>query len=166
MALMELLENVYWLSILLFVIGLALIIIEMYTTGLGIAGFIGIISLVACIFVTAETVAQGIILTVFFAVIILIILVIFMILVSRGKLPNSVILHNSETKDGGYTGTKELDGYTGKTGVIVTDCRPVGSADFDGTKLEVVSRGEYIEKGAVIEVVEVEGNRVVVKSVS
>ena len=56
-----------------------------------------------------------------------------------------------------------MKGYLGKIGIVVATCRPAGMADFDGVKLDVVTRGEYIEKGAMVDVIEVEGNRIVVK---
>ncbi|MCL2078974.1 MAG: hypothetical protein FWH17_03920 [Oscillospiraceae bacterium] len=166
MALTDLLSGVDWLSIVLFVVGIGLLVVEMFDPGFGLWGSLGILSLVSCIFVTADTVGEGIMLTVIFAVILLIMLFIFIILVSNGKLPNRLILREAEKREDGYSGTEDLDSYVSKTGIIMAPCRPVGNADFDGVKLEVVSSGDFIEKGSVVEVIEVEGNRVVVRSVS
>jgi membrane-bound serine protease (ClpP class) len=41
--------------------------------------------------------------------------------------------------------------------------RPAGVADIDGSRVDVVSDGEFIETGAAIEVTRVDGNRVVVR---
>ncbi|MCL2628559.1 MAG: hypothetical protein FWD44_07700 [Oscillospiraceae bacterium] len=165
MPLIELLSDVSWISIVLFVVGIALVIIEMLDPGFGFFGAFGILTLVGCIFVTANTVAEGIMLTIIFSVILLIMLAIFMILVSKGKLPNKFILKDAETKDQGYIGTEDLNSFMCKKGIVTAACRPVGNADFDGVKLEVVSRGEFIDKGITIEVIEIEGNRVVVRSI-
>ena len=162
----DLLVNVSWISLVLFIIGIGLLIVEMFEPGFGFFGIFGIISLIGCIFVTASTVAEGIMLTAFFFVIVLIMLGIFLFLVSKGKLPGKLILKDAESKADGYSGTLDLTGYMGKTGTVVSICRPVGNVDFDGNKLEVVSLGEFIEKGTEVEVVEVEGNRVVVKAKS
>ena len=40
--------------------------------------------------------------------------------------------------------------------------RPVGTADFDGVKLEVLAEGEFIEAGKPVRVVRVEGRKIVV----
>ena len=165
MALIELLSGVTWISILLFIVGLGFVIAEMWTPGFGTFGILGIISLVGCIFVTANTVMEGIILTAILTVILLILFLVFMILVSKGKLPNKLILHDSESKEDGYTGTGNYEFYKGQTGTIIAPCRPVGNADFDGKKIEVISKGEFINKGDLVEVIEIEGNRVVVKSI-
>jgi len=161
----ELLTNVSWISITLFVVGIGLLVVEMFEPGFGFFGIFGVISLIGCIFVTASTVTEGIILTAFFFVIVLIMLGIFLFFVSKGKLPNRLVLKDSESRDDGYSGTNDMNGYMGKTGVVTTICRPVGNVDFDGIKLEVVSRGEFIEKGVKVEVIETEGNRVVVKAI-
>jgi len=165
MPLVELLSSVSWISVVLFVIGIGLLIIEMLDPGFGFFGVFGILALVACIFVTADTVAVGIMLTVIFSVILLIMLAIFLILVNKGKLPNKFILKDSETKEDGFVGTEDLDSYLGKKGMVTAPCRPVGNVDFDGKKVDVVSRGEFIDKGTTVEVIEVEGNRVVVKRI-
>jgi len=163
MPLMELLAGISWISVVLFIVGIGLLIIEMLDPGFGFFGVFGILSLVGCIFVTAETVAQGVMLTVIFSVIVLIMLAIFMIMVSKGKLPNKFILREAETKEDGFVGTEDFSGFMGKKGILSVACRPVGSVDFDGKKIEVVSRGEFIDKGITVEVIEIEGNRVVVK---
>ncbi|MCL2820152.1 MAG: hypothetical protein FWD38_04890 [Oscillospiraceae bacterium] len=159
----ELLVNVSWISITLFIIGIGLLVVEMFEPGFGFFGIFGIISLIGCIFVTASTVAEGIMLTAFFFVIVLIMLGIFLFMVSKGKLPGKLVLKDAESRDDGYSGTLDLNEYMGKAGVVLSTCRPVGNVDFDGVKLEVVSLGEFIEKGTAVEVIEVEGNRVVVK---
>ncbi|MGH8721009.1 MAG: NfeD family protein [Burkholderiales bacterium] len=41
--------------------------------------------------------------------------------------------------------------------------RPAGIAEFEGERVDVVSAGELIEPGQLIEVVRVDGNRIVVR---
>jgi membrane-bound serine protease (ClpP class) len=53
--------------------------------------------------------------------------------------------------------------WLGKQGTTGSPLRPAGVADFEGERVDVVSRGEYIEAGEPIEVVHVEGNRIVVR---
>jgi membrane-bound serine protease (ClpP class) len=51
----------------------------------------------------------------------------------------------------------------GRTGAALSDLRPAGTATIDGHRVDVVSRGEYLRKGAAIVVEEVAGNRIVVR---
>jgi membrane-bound serine protease (ClpP class) len=77
-----------------------------------------------------------------------------------------VTLKTSLSKEDGYTSQPEaLSSYKGKTGAALTDLRPAGTAMIDNKRVDVVSRGEYIEKGADIVVLAIEGNRVVVKKI-
>jgi len=163
MEFIDLITNISVLSIILFIVGIGLIVVEMFEPGFGLFGVIGILCLIVCIFVTAQTVVQGLVLTAVFFVIIVILLGIFLAFVSKGRLPKRLILHESETVEQGFSGTEDMKYLMGKTGVVTAICRPVGNVDFDGVKLDVVSRGEYIEKGTTVEVIEIEGNRLVVK---
>jgi membrane-bound serine protease (ClpP class) len=54
--------------------------------------------------------------------------------------------------------------FSGMSGHAKTTLRPSGKAEFDGHIVDVVSEGEFIEAGAPIRVVTVEGVRVVVEA--
>ena len=54
---------------------------------------------------------------------------------------------------------------SGKQGVTLTKLRPSGTARIDGLRVDVMARGEIIEANTRVEVVAVEGNRVVVREV-
>lgn len=51
----------------------------------------------------------------------------------------------------------------GKTGTAVTSLRPAGTAIVDGVKVDVVTQGEFINSGAGVTIINVDGNRTVVK---
>ena len=53
----------------------------------------------------------------------------------------------------------------GLEGECLTALRPSGNADFDGRKLDVVSAGEFIEKGSRVRIEAVEGLRILVKKI-
>ena len=53
--------------------------------------------------------------------------------------------------------------HSGMTGSVKTTLRPSGKADFGGHVFDVVSEGNFIEVGATVRVVLVEGARVVVE---
>ncbi len=56
-------------------------------------------------------------------------------------------------------------GYSGKQGLSLTPLRPSGIVRLEGRRLDVVTRGEMIESGINVRVVEVLGNRIVVRAV-
>lgn len=51
----------------------------------------------------------------------------------------------------------------GATGSAVTDLRPVGMAEIEGSRIEVMAVGGVIDAGEAVRVVDVEGNRVRVR---
>lgn len=75
-----------------------------------------------------------------------------------------VTLRKSLKKTDGVTSQSEkLGGYMGKTGTTITNLRPAGTARIDGKRVDVVSRGEFIDKEKPVIVIAVAGNRVVVR---
>jgi membrane-bound serine protease (ClpP class) len=53
--------------------------------------------------------------------------------------------------------------WLGKSGTTVTPLRPAGLAHLDGERVDVVSEGAFIEAGQAIDVIRVDGNRIVVR---
>jgi membrane-bound serine protease (ClpP class) len=54
--------------------------------------------------------------------------------------------------------------HPGDVGEVAASLRPVGAALFGTDRIEVVSDGEFLKKGVKVEVVRVEGQKVVVRS--
>jgi membrane-bound serine protease (ClpP class) len=64
----------------------------------------------------------------------------------------------------GYASTDPgLVDLHGAEGVAATPLRPSGFASFEGRRVSVVTRGEFIDPDARVRVIEVEGGRVVVR---
>lgn len=56
-----------------------------------------------------------------------------------------------------------LEAYLGREGSALSDLRPAGIALIDGRRIDVVSRGDYIQQGTPIVVTGVTGNQVIVR---
>jgi membrane-bound serine protease (ClpP class) len=61
---------------------------------------------------------------------------------------------------------KTLAELLGQRGTLDADCRPAGIARFDGRRIDVVTRGEWVTAGTQIEVIEVQGNRVIIRGLA
>jgi membrane-bound ClpP family serine protease len=59
----------------------------------------------------------------------------------------------------------ETAALLGALGVAATPLRPAGKVKFGDEYIDVVAEGSYVEPGARVQVVEIEGNRIVVKEV-
>ena len=78
----------------------------------------------------------------------------------RSRMGKRLFLENDGREWQAYDGqNKEL---MGKDGTAHSTLRPAGTAVIDGRRVDVVTRGEMVQAGTVVKVIEVEGNRVVV----
>ncbi|MCL2677932.1 MAG: hypothetical protein FWE85_02640 [Clostridiales bacterium] len=68
-----------------------------------------------------------------------------------------------ENEDGYISADKTLPSLIGRTGVSLTPLRPSGVAKIAERRTDVVTEGDFIDVGVAIEVIYVEGLRVVVK---
>lgn len=69
------------------------------------------------------------------------------------------------SKDGSVSQPSEWAELLGMVGTTINDLHPTGTAMINGKRFDVVSRGEYIIRGATVEVTKVDGNRIVVKNI-
>ncbi|MBR5545958.1 MAG: hypothetical protein IKU70_03135 [Clostridia bacterium] len=152
-----------------FLLGMVLLIVEVFMPGFGLPGITGIILELVCIILTyvshGSMAALGV--TLIILAVIAIVISLALRSANKGRLSKSaVILTETESAEEGYVATRDMDVFLGKNGVTTTVLRPTGMAEFDGVKLNVQSDGEYIAKGESVRVDHVEGARVVVRRIA
>ena len=83
----------------------------------------------------------------------------------RTPVIQTFILSATENKEAGFQAPPaELTSLVGKSGKTLTPLRPAGAALINGHRVDIVTQGEFVEPETDIEVILVEGNRVVVRS--
>jgi membrane-bound ClpP family serine protease len=87
-----------------------------------------------------------------------------LILKPPGESPDGVEPEDA-LANAGSAAMLDLAGLLGAIGVAATTLRPAGLAKFGDDYVDVVTEGNFIEAGGRIQVIEIEGNRVVVKEV-
>lgn len=147
----------------LIILGIVLLFLEIFIPG-GILGVAGIVLLATGIFMTADSVLQG----VGYVSMMLLILGLLIVLSFRFSMTRRfwkrLSLTTRQTKNEGYVAPiQKLESYFGRQGVALSTLRPAGTADFDGERLDVVTEGGFIPKGTPIKVIAVEGTRVIVR---
>lgn len=75
-----------------------------------------------------------------------------------------LVLDDATTREAGYSSSKDQSAWLGKVGIALSPLYPAGSALIEDTKLDVITRGEYIEVDQSVRVVEVHGNRIIVEA--
>lgn len=85
---------------------------------------------------------------------------------SENRLWKKITLSFKLTSHEGYVSSVEnLSKWEGKNGTARTVLRPAGKVEIDGSILDAVTGGDFIEAGTPIVVVKAESNRVVVKRI-
>ena len=81
---------------------------------------------------------------------------------ANGRISRSALILHQETPEKDH---EEMEALMGKRGVTTTTLSPVGNAEFDGVRLEVLSEDAFIEKGTPVQVIRTEGNKIIVRAV-
>lgn len=85
---------------------------------------------------------------------------------SENRLWKKISLSLSLTSQKGYVSSSEnLARWEGKQGTARSVLRPAGKVEIDGTVLDAVTQGDFVEAGRPVVVVRAESNRVVVREV-
>ncbi len=152
--------------LLMMIVGVALLVVEMYVPGFGAPGISGIALLVLGFVLLKPPLAEGLILFAILAAILCVALSICLYSASKGRLSRSKLVLNDVAVSASAAETNDLNYFIGREGVTHTALRPAGIGEFDGVKLNVVSDGEFVARGKPIRVQSVEGNRIVVREIT
>jgi membrane-bound serine protease (ClpP class) len=164
------------INIILFVVGLILLILEIFVIpGFGIAGVLGIILIIGSIFLSlvgnnipywdADSVSRAVMQL--SGALISSFILIFLIarFLPKSKVFSRLILQHEEKADQGFVSYPSIKELLGKEGTALTTLRPAGSVELNGERFDVVADWEYIPQGSKVKVIRVEGIKVVVKEV-
>lgn len=161
----DFITNIDLWAAIFFILGFLLVVFEMFHPGFGAPGILGSVLLLLGVITTARNLWDVIIMILIILVLLALALTLALHSATKGRLSKTLILNESLKKEFGYEGTEDLNYFLLKEGKAFTVLRPSGTGDFDGVKLDVVTQGEFIEKGDKIKVIKVEGRRIVVEKI-
>jgi len=149
--------------LLLGVIGLLLIFLEVMFVSMGMLGMAAAGCLLGAIFVAFQvSVPFGIGVTLVEAIAAPLVFAGAFKILPKTPFGKRMILSGPPTEGTAAAADHSLDGLVGKAGTTLSPLRPAGFARIDGRKVDVVTRGEMIDGGVDVVVLEVSANRVVV----
>ena len=166
-----------WTAVLVFLVAMVLLAVEMFLIpGFGVAGVLGLLLLLTGLAMSypsgSEPVSVGGVASQLMVVVsglglsvLLLVAVLQLVpglrgtggLISRATLEGSAGEAPVEKSTG-----LDAASLIGQVGTTVTALRPAGKIDLGGQLLHVVTGGDFVEPGVTVEVVEVEGNRILV----
>ncbi len=167
------------LAILLFLLGLVLLGVEIFVLpGFGVAGISGIVLLLLSLALVmvqkwpqsqAEYLELGKYLGFFGGGLIASLFAAYTLARYLPNIPfaNRLVLQPPEEEAGEAASASpfaQAAALLGTIGVATTTLRPAGKARFGDQYLDVVAEGHYVEAGSRVQVIEIDGTRIVVKS--
>ena len=154
----------YLIPVLLQVIGIMVIIAEIFIPSLGVLAVIALALLSYSLYIvfTSISTTAGIVFTGLDIIIVPLIVVLGIKILAKSPLA----LKRELSKQNGVVSQKEkFETYINMKGTAVTDLRPAGMAQINSQRVDVVTDGEYIEADTPVIVTGVAGNRIVVEAI-
>jgi len=163
-----------WEEMLLAAAGLVLLVVEVFVLpGFGVTGALGIVALLGALALsitgpgdTAAVIVAAVTRILVALSVGLIASLVLMRFVPKLPFARRLILQTDLGHGPSHGSAPESDlGWLGKQGLAATPLHPAGIAEIEGERLDVVADGVLIEAGERIEVMRVDGNRIVVRRV-
>ncbi|MFQ5570695.1 MAG: nodulation protein NfeD [Rhodothermales bacterium] len=164
-------------EIILFVLGVALILAEIFVIpGFGIAGISGIIMVVVSLLVSLvgnigfsfpPLSAFSPAFTTLAATFVLLVLLMFSLgrYLPKSQRFNQLVLAPELSSATGYTAAETHRELVGQIGRTLTPLRPSGMMEIGHERVDVITSGEFMASGMPVKVVRVQGSRVEVRGV-
>ncbi len=148
---------------LFFILGIILLFVELFVPGFGLPGIAGLFLIALASSMAARSLAMAVIMV---GIALLISLITIWILIRMGY--NKTIFHELAletqlTGEEGFHSASNQSCYLGKEGITETILRPSGIIRIGEERLDVVTRGEFIPKGEIVEIIRIEGGKKLVR---
>ncbi|TAH59600.1 MAG: serine protease [Gottschalkiaceae bacterium] len=151
------------LTVFLYVLGLILLIIEGIIPGFGVPGITGVICVIISVALITSNLYEALLLIITTIALFILAVVLLYKLGYGSKYLKFLILNTEQKKEEGYTSVKLDSSYIGKIGIAETILRPAGIVSIEDKRINAQSRGEFIEKGSKVVVIETDGMKITVK---
>ena len=152
----------YILPLFLQVIGILVIIAEIFIPSFGLLTVIALSVLFYSLYLVFTTISTtaGMIFTGLDIALLPVLIIFGMKILARSQLS---LKRELSKQDGVASQRQGLENYLHMKGISVTDLRPSGMAVINSQRLDVVTDGEYIDAGTAIVVTGVTGNQIIVE---
>ncbi|UXR70601.1 MULTISPECIES: NfeD family protein [unclassified Staphylococcus] len=157
------LGDVSAITLLMIIVGVILVIIELFVVG-AVLGIIGMGLIIFSLITIGDNLSM-MLLNVFVALILSIIEWVILVNIFKKTISlfENVVLKDSTNKESGYTSHNDRSHLVGEVATTLTDLRPSGIILLNNERIDAVSEGPFILKDSQVDIVEVEGTRVVVR---
>lgn len=156
------------LVLLVAVVGLALLVAEVVLVSFGTLLILAGVALIGAVFMAfAESFAFGVTMVVAESVAAPVVFTLALKLLPNTRLGKAILLEGPKPAEVSGAGEDPaLRALLDQQGVTVSPLRPAGYARVDGRRVDVITRGEMLDEGVAVKVIQVQGNRVVVAAIT
>lgn len=149
-------------AILLLGLGLALVVAEVLFPSFGVLAILATAAIAGAIGLAFhESTDTGINFLIATALLVPAMILVGLKLFPRSPFGRRMVVGGLSFESKAATDERDLS-LVGREGVVEAPCRPAGLARIDGRRVDVVTRGEWLQPGERVRVSEVRGNRVVI----
>ncbi|UOR12295.1 NfeD family protein [Halobacillus amylolyticus] len=157
--------NMFVIMMIIYLIGLALIIIDGKVVNDGTLATIGAAAMIVAVGFSAPNWVAGL-----YSVIGVLLggasSLVFLKVFKRREMWTKITLVDQLTSEMGYNSMKEsYAGLVGQTGKASTDMRPSGTIQIEEEEYSAVSNGKWIYKNESVKIISVDGTKVLVKKI-
>jgi membrane-bound serine protease (ClpP class) len=144
----------------LFLMGLFLLLMEIFIPGFGVVGILGILCILASGVVAYFKLSPkwGVLAFVMGAGIAIAMVLLF----PKTRVAKAMVLRTSHQ---GSAAEPQLRELVGQRGVALTPLRPAGTVAVEGRPVDAVTEGQFVEQGKNVRVIKASGGSVVVEAV-
>lgn len=150
------------LMIIIYFVGLLLVVIDGKFLNDGTLAILGVVSMLTAVALAADSFNVGL-----YAVIGVLVgggsAFFFPKVFPSRNLWSKLMLKDRLTEEAGYSSmNQQYMSLVGKTGITLTDLRPVGTIEIDNQKYSAISNAQWIPKNSHVTVTKVDGTRILV----
>jgi membrane-bound ClpP family serine protease len=154
------------LAILLLGLGLALVMAEVLFPSFGVLSVLATLAIVGAVAMAfRESNQAGVRFLIAVVLLVPAMIMLGLKVFPRSPLGKKMVAAGLSFESERATDPRDLE-LVGQEGLVEAPCRPAGMARIASRRVDVVTRGDFIESGERVRVAEVQGNRVVVVRVT
>ncbi|MEX1377936.1 MAG: NfeD family protein [Eubacteriales bacterium] len=152
-----------WWAAALFILGIIALVVEMFIPGFGVFGISGLVLCVLALVFSSNSIDQfarraGIALSVC-----VVLIPIFIKIFGKIKMFDRIANKEMQTVGQGYVINQVSDEIVGKTGIAVTELRPIGVIEVEDKRMDAFSEEGFIAKGSEVVITGKKSSSVVVR---
>lgn len=155
--------NASWFSIMFFLVGVILLVIEVFVPGFGLPGIAGIILTIFGIATSMQSMQHAITAILMALITAIVAVVIIFKFGLNSRTFKSITLEQSIKGSSHVNIEGKMLVKVGDRGVTATMMRPSGFVEIDENRFDATAISDYIPKGTIVEVVRIEGSKIIVK---